>query len=330
MRELAEIEAKKSQLLDARSSESGLGVARAVQELLDTEGYSFRQFDLGLVWGSLARPLQVPLVAAALVAPVGLALAPWMAGDLGWRYPAIGLRLVLPLASAAVAVLTMRTVVERLAGAPARGPAEAVRRNLGLVVAAVAVQIGMTLLESLPRALLLRWLPIHTVGLLSFQMAMVLMGMGFFWWHLHVWSELALSGASAFGSLVEGTVRALGNALGLPGALLRVPGVVRARLRGEPTAGLGPGDLAMSMVIVYGAGALVGTFLGVLFSLVGGWVVPGGPVQVGYALVNCLLVAAANLGILSLGLGRWCFFDLAERYRRLSPAAAVPALREGP
>jgi hypothetical protein len=163
-------------------------------------------------------------------------------------------------------------------------------------------------------------------GVLPFQIVQVLMGMAFFWLHLHVWSELAFGRVAPRDAVALGLLRSLDHAAQLPGALLRLPGRVMERLRGRGQPEIGSGELATSMVMIYAASGLCGTFVGVALQFAGLHFYSAGAGSAGMGILACGLMAFSNLAVLSLGLGRWSFFDLAERHRGLSPGTPVREL----
>ena len=285
---------------ESAAREAGLAAAEATVELLETGGYSFRHFDLGLLWPGGEGLARAPLALAVLAPALGALVAPAL------PVPGFGLKLLmsaniyLPAAMAVVGALTLTRVRERLAGQAA----DPGRSRLGLGATAVALHLAF-----FPVTMVIQAVTFRSFGVQVAVTVNLVLGLLVQWVWMHVLGRLALLGEGGFRSLALGVADAIVFGLRAVAELPYYPGLWWARLQGREDKRISAVDLVASQMIVRGLSA-VGSGVVTVGTMVLGlnWTSPevGLPAFVylsGQALVGALA--------LQLGLGRWAFYRLA-------------------
>lgn len=291
--------------VESHAREAGLAAAEATAELLESGGYSFRHFDLGLVWPGAGGLRQAPVAVALAATASAAAVAQLVPGIAPPIQLLAASNMVIPLWLGAVGALTLAHVRDRLAGRePAASLPELLRGRLGLVAAALGLQLVL-----LPISVAMHAAAFHVVGVETAMLVTLVLGMAFQWVWTHVLARLALLGEGPFRALALGLADAVVYGLRAMAELPFYPGLWLARLRNEPDHRISAVDLLASQLIVRGLGAVgasLVTVLGLLLAIdyTGSAVRPD---------LYLYVAAQAFVGALALqvGLGRWAFYRLA-------------------
>jgi hypothetical protein len=317
---MSEVPKPKKLPAESHAREAGLAAAEATAELLESGGYSFRHFDLGLVWPRGQGLVRAPMLLAVL-APLGaVILAPVMPMTQGGYRLLMASNVVLPALLGVVGALTLVRVRDRLAGQPA-SPG---RNLLGLAGAAALLQVVF-----LPASMAMHAAVFRVFGVALAVPINLVVGLVVTWAWTHVLARLALLGEGLVRALALGIADAVIYGLRALAELPLYPGLWWARLRGEEDLRISAVDLLASQLIIRGLGAVgasLVTVAAVMFGVNWASLEPGLPLFL-YLAGQAFTGALA----LQLGLGRWAFYRLALAAETgpesLEAAPALPPAR---